>query len=320
MHSQHLTSALKSGHLATEALFTMALAICLSPPRRPFKEPLSPDIPESDPDFGENFMLSDSRVERTAVSATAAAPASVVDDIPVEVLVEIFRLLRLGDAFSLAATSRRFARVFELHKVPIVLSIIRAEFSPFNSLLQVVKASAEDARVEWGTWLDKRVRYKNTVLCEGGRLPAGMALSKSAVRCAEATINDGDLQRIIQVCKVVRGWERRFPQHRFHSWPSSTRSLNARENERLRAALYNWMRYAYYFHGDLPRPNRWVPAGRDVRLNQLRMLSNSQLRELKDLWLTVEDIVELRLCPSIDNVRLGAVSDSNTCLARCRSC
>ncbi|ERS94966.1 hypothetical protein HMPREF1624_08678 [Sporothrix schenckii ATCC 58251] len=85
-----------------------------------------------------------------------------------------------------------------------------------------------------------------------------------------------------------------------------TRSLTSRENFRLRRALYHWMRYAYYFHGDLVRPNVFVPSGRDIRINQLRSLSNSELGELKDLWRTVEDIIELTMCPSIANVRIGA--------------
>ncbi|CAK7272194.1 hypothetical protein SEPCBS57363_005008 [Sporothrix epigloea] len=85
-----------------------------------------------------------------------------------------------------------------------------------------------------------------------------------------------------------------------------TRTLTRQENYRLRRALYNWMRFAYYFHGDLPRPSLSFPLGNDVRLNQLRALPNSELGELRDLWRTVEDIVELEICPSIANVRIGA--------------
>ncbi|CAK7230333.1 hypothetical protein SCUCBS95973_007536 [Sporothrix curviconia] len=126
------------------------------------------------------------------------------------------------------------------------------------------------------------------------------------ITCAEVKIENTDIDRVLAVCRVVKGWERVFPQHRFNASPTMTRSLTHRENFRLRRALYNWMRYAYYFHGDLPRPNLFAPSGRDIRINQLRALSNSELGELKDLWRTVEDIIELTMCPSIANVRIGA--------------
>lgn len=90
-----------------------------------------------------------------------------------------------------------------------------------------------------------------------------------------------------------------------------TRTLTRREKYRLRRALYKWMRYAYYFHGDLPRPSIFSPLGNDMRLNQLRALPNSELGELRDLWRTAEDIVELKICPSIVNVRIGAVRAPN---------
>jgi len=232
--------------------------------------------------------------------------SAVLDRIPVEVLVEVFKHLDLTTAFSLTLASKRFAAIFAAHRASIILPIVKREFSPFDSLLQVIKMSPEDLRDPWGTWLDKRISRKNVVLCVGGRLPKNCLASTSGVCCKETTFENSDTARILGVCKVVRGWERIFPQHRFNASPLSTRSLVPHENERLRGALYAWMRYAYYFHGDLPRPNLYVPSGRDMRVNQLRVMSNSQLRELRDLWLTVEDIIELKLCPSIDNVRIGA--------------
>ncbi|EPE07735.1 f-box domain-containing protein [Ophiostoma piceae UAMH 11346] len=236
------------------------------------------------------------------------AKVPVLDRTPVEVLVEVFTHLDMATVHSLAATNRRFAGIFAANRTAIVLQIAEVEFTPFDGLLQVVKASASDTSVPWGTWLDKRIRRKNTVLCPGGTLPDAYAsrIPGPKVSCAEARFEDWDVDKLLSVCRVVRGWERVFPQHRFNASPSSTRSLSPREGFRLRRALYTWMRYAFYFHGDLPRPNLFIPAGRDMRINQLRVLPNSQLSELKDLWVTVEDIVELNVCPSIDNVRIGA--------------
>ncbi len=235
---------------------------------------------------------------------------AVLDRTPVEVLVEMFKHLDMASAFNLAAANKRLAGIFASNRASIVLRIAQVEFSPFDGLLQVVKASPVDLNVPWGTWLDKRVRRKNAVLCPGGTLPKNCPGHTAAMKitCAEARIEDSDVDRILAVCRVVRGWERVFPQHRFSASPLMTRSLTPYENFRLRRALYNWMRYAFYFHGDFARPNLFVPSGRDVRINQLRTLSNSQLGELKDLWRTVEDIIELTMCPSIDSVRIGAVS------------
>jgi len=293
----------------------MSLAVCLSPSRRAiaFQEDLCDGLAA----FGA-FRLPEAALLALDVPVSPAR-ACVLDRTPVEVIVEVFRNLDLKTVFALAVASKRFAAIFATHRVSIILPIARREFSPFAGLLQAVKAKREDLDVPWGTWLDKRVRRNNDVLCEGGLMPESLAEVPADVS-QEAVLVDADVDRILAVCKVVRGWERIFPQHRFNASPLSTRSLTARENERLRGALYIWMRYAYYFHGELPRPNLFVPSGRDLRVNQLRALSNSGLRALRDLWVTVEDVIEL-LCPSVDNVRIGAVrvpEPRDKCECECR--
>lgn len=235
--------------------------------------------------------------------AEAAPKTPVLSRTPVEVLVQVFLHLDMASAHNLAATSLRFATIFTTNRTAIVLHIARREFTPFDGLLQAVKASPVDMCTPWGTWLDKKIRRKNTVLCPGGTVPNVQTLSRIAP--AEVQFGDWDVDKLLDVCRVVRGWERIFPQHRFNASPAMTRSLTPREAVRLRRALYTWMRYAFYFHGDLPRPNIYCPAGRDVRINFLRALSNTQLGALKDLWITVEDIVELNVCPSIDNVQMS---------------
>lgn len=282
----------------------MSLTICLSPstrmmpldgsPRRDFRSIVGISHPDPDP------------AESSVQSSSFWWPASIMDDTPVEVFVEIFKHLDLKCAFSLASTNRRFAAIFAAHRISILLPIIEEEFSPFSGLLQVVKASPEDLYVPWGTWLDKCVRTRNIVLCEGGQAPGDTTGHLFNVKCKDVIFEGRDMDRVLEICKVVKGWERIFPQHRFHASPLATRSLEPQENERLRRALYAWMRYAYYFHGDLPRPNLYEPAGNDPRVNQLRAMSNTELRGLRDLWLTVEDIVELKLCPAVDHVRIGS--------------
>ncbi|OAA55919.1 histone deacetylase [Niveomyces insectorum RCEF 264] len=300
----------------------MSLAACMSPTRQTVGQPEGAfDKPSDVASLGLRPSAAAAAAAAVAVAgcrprssgqaATRTAPSAVsavLDRTPVEVLVEVFRHLDMRSAFCLAAADKRFANIFATNRASIVLSIAAREFSPLNGLLQVVKAAPADLGVPWGTWLDKRIRRRNVVLCPGGTIPAHCPGNTAAMRivCAEARVEDADIDRVVAVCRVVRGWERIFPQHRFNASPLMTRSLTPRENARLRRALYHWMRYAYYFHGDLPRPSLFSPWGRDVRINQLRTLSNSELGELKDLWRTVEDIIELTMCPSIDNVRIGA--------------
>lgn len=296
----------------------MSLTMCLSPgtremprngtPRHNFRAVVG--IPQSSP-------KSTQPSKSTTGSETNSWSASILDETPVEVFVEIFKHLGLKGAFNLAATNRRFAAIFATHKTSILLPIVEVEFSPFSGLLQVVKASHEDLYVPYGTWLDKRIRTKNAVLCEGGKLPDDTAGNLFGTRCKDVVLESRDMDRILEICKVVKGWERIFPQHRFHASPLATRSLEPQENERLRRALYAWMRYAYYFHGDLPRPNLYEPAGNDPRVNQLRAMSNTELRGLRDLWLTVEDIVELKLCPAVDHIRIGSDYDVPDKVAAC---
>ena len=281
--------------------------VCLSP------QPTTPGL-SSDRSCRANppdtFVLPEAVALRplTLVPPTGnLAFPSVFERTPVEVFVEVFRHLDLGTAFNFAQTNKRFSSIFARYRRSIILPIVAREFSPLRGLLQVIKARPEDLSTSWGTWLDKRIRHNNAVLCEGASLPTEAHPDAVRPSSLEVVLDDFDLERILAVCKVVRGWERVFPQHRFAAHPSSTRSLLPHENHRLRRSLYVWMRYSFYFHGDLPRPNTSFPAGRDMRINQLRVLSNSELRELRDLWSTVQDIVRLKLCPSVAIVRSNAV-------------
>ncbi len=243
-------------------------------------------------------------------SAGPWAVSRVLGRTPVEVFIEIFKHLDLSTAFSLSMTSKRFAAIFAEHRASIILPIVETEFSPFTGLLQAAKAAPDDLNTPWDTWLDKRIRHKSTILCHGGSMPEGRLPRASGITCKTAVLGPSDIDNVLAVCRVVRGWESIFPQHRFHAAPLSTRSLTPPENERLRRALYVWMRYAFYFHGELPRPSSQVPLGRDQRVNQLRVLSNSDLRALQDLWITVEDVIGLKLCPSTHGVRVDAVRTS----------
>ena len=281
----------------------MSLAICMSPTKE-----VPSFLPSRHPGFSGKSMRTTDNTATAGRSALLFDQDSVLQSTPVEIILEVFKHLDLKTAFRLGRVNKAFHAILKEFRVSILLSIMKTEFSPFAGLLQVVKASPLDLDDPWGTWLGKRVRRNNKILCEGAALPKDLFFYGSEPKCREVVLSDSDVNHLLEVCRVVKGWERIFPQHRFQASPVATRSLTDQENERLRRALYTWMRYSYYFHADLRRPNLYIPAGNDLRANFLRILSNSELRELKDLWLTVEDIVELKLCPSTDNVCINAVS------------
>lgn len=287
-------------------LDSMSFAVCLSPTQGPLphKRERPRGFIDPAPSKPVRYATDGSTIASIPARGTATKALELV---PTEVFVEIYKHLNLSSALSLAATSRRAAAVFRSYRTSIVLEVIQEEFSPAEELLQLVAMSPCDLQTPWGTWLNKPLRRHKTLLCEGGTLPEGWPAATGEHSSRDMQLQDEHVERLIATCKVVKGWERLYPQYRFHDVPLSKRSLTATESERLRRALYAWMRYAYYFHGDLPRPLPYIATGTDVRINQLRCLPNRRLRELQDLWMTVQDVIEVKLCPSIETIRVNTV-------------
>ena len=141
------------------------MTLCLSPLRRALTpgEGLCESLSDPKPISLPQPALFSSRFSFDRPSAEPFS--AVIDRIPVEVFVEVFQHLDLKSAFALASSNKRFATIMKTHRCAIILRIVKEEFCPFDGLLQVVKASPEDLCFPWGTWLDKRVCRKNTVLC-----------------------------------------------------------------------------------------------------------------------------------------------------------
>lgn len=227
--------------------------------------------------------------------------------IPVEISLKIFGFLDLRSVFNLAGASKDLKRMFDVHGESLILSILEAEVSPFDVLLQYIVSRPEDLNVRWGPCLRRRIYHRGKLVSEGETPSSGQEVH---VLLPPVMLDHEHFQGLVRTYRTVKAWEQSFPQYRFRDCPSDCRELRPREAERLRRALYHLMSYARYFHSDCPRPNRFIPeqGSNDIRCKKLRLLSSVELCELNDLWQTIVSIVQLHICPSTEQVMLENVS------------
>lgn len=286
--------------------------------------------PWVDPDGSPDFIACCSFTAVLAFIAGTYGSNSGLETLPGELILEIFKGLDLASAITLAGTCKRLRQLFTSHRSHIVLSILPTdpEVSPAGGLFQVAAMGLGDLAVPWGTWLDKEVWFERKMLCPGGQLPVWICEDRilpeidaddRVVPPGAACLGDADVDRLLEISRVVRGWERIFPRFRFWQHPEHARKLRPHEAMRLRRALYHWMRYDYYFHSDrdrdrdrllLPPPGPLGPFGSDSDercRNFVRMLDSGEASELADLWITVKAAVA-SICPSLAAVRFGVES------------
>jgi hypothetical protein len=219
---------------------------------------------------------------------------------PAEIICNIFSQLDLEGALDLAKSSIIFASIFRKNWSAILLPILEREFSPLDSLLQIAEPFRHDFSTPGGMWLKRRVYFHGRLVCEEDR--KGLL--------GPINYRQEHMKSLIRMCKAVKGWEAIFPRLRFAQRTQFARSLHEHENERLRSALYNWWRYAIYFHQDLEQSKLGArdPRRLDIGCNNLRRFSTAQLYELQDLWETVKCAVATEVCPSTPLVLKNAVS------------
>jgi len=241
--------------------------------------------------------------------------------LPTEILLEICQDLDVQSIFYLAEVNRMFQTLVETNKASILLPILRREFSPFDELLQLFTASEEDLRNPGATYQPRRVIFRRApgstgiVLSPGGFASPSAANSFTSVRRGgkskttaplpppeTAFIAERDMDSLLRYCVDIRKWEERFPQLRWMKEPANCRQLNKDEKERLRRSLYRWWLYAFYFHGDMPRPRRGQPEPcvDDIRTGHMRMYSTSELLDMLDLVATVKDLILHYICPVLE--------------------
>ncbi|KAI5457269.1 hypothetical protein BGZ63DRAFT_74660 [Mariannaea sp. PMI_226] len=266
------------------------------------------------------------------MAQTATTPH--LTGLPVEILLDIHQHLDLDSVFSFVASHRAFYNLFRERKATILLPILAREFSPFDELLQVYTASAEDLDATGGQYTPRRVIFKRffadsgTVLApqHGGFHSARVNASADSIDAITAQkssmhpitvsktviLTEDDLGPLLKCCRIVRRWEERLPQMRWFYEPENCRLLRAHEARRFRGAFYRWWLYGFYFHGDLPRPRVGLPEPfvDDVRISQMRRHSTTELVELMDLVETMKDVVLHYLCPRLDPSQSSDTFDS----------
>ncbi|KAJ4200381.1 hypothetical protein NW767_007445 [Fusarium falciforme] len=244
--------------------------------------------------------------------------------LPNEIVLEIYHQLNLDGVFNLAATHRTFYELFNKRKASILLPVLVRDFSPFDELLQVYTASADDLDSLGGLYASRRVVFKRFIGDTGAILaprtehrPTPSVASSNGFTAVSKTgkptlphshamktvvLTEQDLKPLLGYCQLVSKWQTRFPQMRWYHEPENCRYLRQHEAERFRRAMYRWWLYGFYFHGDFPRPRVGLPEPGvdDPRLSQLRRYSMSELVELMDLVETMKDVVLHYLCPRLD--------------------
>lgn len=220
--------------------------------------------------------------------------------LPVELVTKIIELLDFRSVLSLVRASKRFKEIYDGNRGHILLSILKTELSPLDEALQIITFKPEDIDVPLGPCLRRRIYHKNKLVCEGETIQAE---DDDHILLPPAVLDDEHFERLLRLFETVKAWEQLFPRYRFQP-ASDCRELHPGEAKRLRAALYRWMSYAQFFHGDLPRPNNFVPqhGSTDIRCKRLRLLSDHELHELDDLWETVQCMVRGEICPSTEAV------------------
>lgn len=249
-------------------------------------------------------------MESTAESFIQPKPGRDIFDLPVELTLKILTLLpNFQDAFNFAASAKTLHGIFTAHTETLALSILARELSPLDPLLQTLVAAPSDLDAPWGPCLRRRI-YHNGKLVSS---PPAAGEEEPGRLLPPATLDAAHFRALLRAYRTVRDWEQYFPSYRFRDAPEDCRALRPHEARRLRGALYVWMGYAKYFHGDWQRSGRCAPdvvgAG-DVRCARLRMLSDAELCVLDDLWRTAVSMVRGHICPSTELVMKENVSFS----------
>jgi hypothetical protein len=235
--------------------------------------------------------MTDMTLERTA-------GAQRLDTLPVEILCDVFSKLDLDSALALAKSRLFFARVFKENWTLILFSILSRDFTPFESLLRI------DAGI------CRRIYFRGRLVSENAA-PENAASGDDPDRLAVFHFKRKHMATFIRICQIVKQWELTFPRLRFaQAPPGDRRSLQPREKERLRRALYTWWRHALSYHSAEVSSKRCLPVVSALRtpFDDLGTASTAQLYELRDLWRTLRAAVSTDLCPLILTVQDSGVS------------
>jgi hypothetical protein len=275
------------------------------------------------------YALTAGRANQAATELQPEPVSGTLDGLerlPAEILLDIYQHLDVESVHLLAQTNTLFQGLFKRNKSQILLPVLRAEFSPFEELVQVFTASDADLLEPAGTYQPRTVIYRRypgdvvgITLCRGGLATTADAMTLTGAFLSilgggrpnmakvlppprSIALTDRDLRPLLDYCKVVRKWEDIYPQLHWMTDPENCRTLEPVEKEKLRRALYRWWLHARHWHGDGPRPRRGLPEPfvDDPRTCSMRLHSTSDLMELAALMSAVKALVRHYIFPNLE--------------------
>ncbi|OHE96156.1 F-box domain-containing protein [Colletotrichum orchidophilum] len=248
-----------------------------------------------------------------------------LEGLPLEIIFDIYHQLDVRSIFSLAQVNTLFHGLLKRNKAAILLPVLQREFSPLPELLQVFTASDQDMLQYGDTFQPRRVVFRRfpgdmtgVTLSRGG-IPhnAGALNGDQPARATlpsprSVTLVERDLKSLLKYCLVTRHWEELFPQLHWFATPEDCRQLDEPEKFKLRRALYRWWLYAFYFHGELlrPRSSQPEPFVNDIRTSHMRLHSTRELIEMRDLFLSMKNLVRYYIYPNLEQ-NLEPVDESS---------
>ncbi|KAI8298760.1 hypothetical protein K4K59_002583 [Colletotrichum sp. SAR11_240] len=262
--------------------------------------------------FSSLFIASQMQLDAERMVSDDGGKLEGLEGLPLEIIFDIYQQLDVRSIFSLAKVNTLFHGLLKKNRAVILLPVLQREFSPFDELLQVYTASDQDLGQYGDTFQPRRVVFRRfpgdvsgVTLSQGGVrsesapspeqvlftriLNNGKSLSATTLPAPRSVaVNDRDFDSLLKYCLVVRRWEELFPQLHWFSTPEDCRQLKDSEKFRFRRALYRWWLYAFYFHGELPRPRGGHPEAfvNDIQdMSSLdRMIENTIRERIVDTY------------------------------------
>lgn len=184
-----------------------------------------------------------------------------------ELLLHIFRSCdTISDVMNLAAASRRFRDVFNRsNKLQIFIEAAEMEFGPVDDIVQVAT--------------------HNT--------------SQLAHLHRTAPLTASLLKQVVEIGRAAQKWEIIYPIKKWKLDFENRRSLSNEERFRLRRAIYRLWLYHRAFH--TREYDRFSRSLRNTVAERAQLLHNwttSDLAEIEDVRLVINDIVQNHICPS----------------------
>ena len=189
------------------------------------------------------------------------------DHLPTELLLQVFRSCEtISDVLNLASTCRRLHSILNgSNKVQILGAAASSEIGPLDDIVQLVTQNE----------------------------------SQPAHLIREVSMSFTLIKQIVQVGRVAQKWEAIYPLKKWKVDYENRRVLTQDECFRLRRAVYRLWLYHRAFHTSFhDRYSRNLPQVVQERAQLLHNWSTTELAEIEDLRMIIEDVVQNHICPS----------------------